>query len=43
MEQWDVKKDGKILINELHEIKKKENETVREFNLRFQKLLDKIP
>jgi hypothetical protein len=43
MEQWDVKKDGRILINRIHKIKKKENETVREFNIKFQKLLDKIP
>jgi hypothetical protein len=32
-----------MLINELHEIKKKGIEIVREFNLKFQKLVDKMP
>lgn len=32
-----------MLIKNFHEIKKKENETLREFNMKFQKLLDKTP
>ena len=42
MDQWDIRKDGRLLLAELHEIKKKENETVR-FNLKFHKLIDKMP
>ena len=38
MEQKDVKKGGRLLTNELHEIKKKENGTVREFNFKFKVL-----
>ena len=43
MEQWNVKRDGRLLLNELHDIKKKESETIRQFNLRFQKLVDNFP
>lgn len=43
MVTWDVKIEPKFLLNALYEIKKKGNETVNEFNLRFQHILDKIP
>ena len=42
-EQWETGKDGKMLLAKHHEIKEKENETMREFNMRFQKLMDRIP
>jgi hypothetical protein len=42
VDTWDDKIQPKFLINALYEIKKKENETVNEFNLKFQHVLDKI-
>ena len=41
--EWSVKLDGRFLLNQLFEIKKKENEFVHEFNLRFNKLVASIP
>lgn len=32
-----------MLVENINEVKKKENETIREFNMRFQKLINKIP
>jgi hypothetical protein len=43
MKRWVVHKDGRMLLAQLHEIKKKENETVKEFDDRFRKLVDVIP
>jgi hypothetical protein len=39
---WDVKTNVELLLNALHEIKKKENEIVVEFNIRFQHVLDNL-
>ena len=41
--EWSVKLDGRFLLNQLFEIKKKENEFVHEFSLRFEKLVASIP
>jgi len=37
-----VRKDGRMLLAQLHEIKK-ENEMLKEFDDRFRKLVDMIP
>jgi hypothetical protein len=42
MGTWDVKVDVKFMLNALYEIKKKKNEAVIEFDLRFPHVLDKI-
>ena len=36
---WSHKLDGKFLLHQLFDIKKRENETVHEFNLRFDKIV----
>ena len=41
--EWSRKLDGKFLLHQLFDIKKKENETVHEFNIRFDKTLGNIP
>ena len=40
---WSRKLDGKFLLHQLFDIKKKENETVHEFNIRFDKTVGNIP
>ena len=40
---WSRKLDGKFLLHQLFDIKKKENETVHEFNIRFDKIVGNIP
>lgn len=42
MGAWDIKIDNKFLLNQLHEIRKKGNETVQEINIKFQNVIDKI-
>jgi hypothetical protein len=44
LEQWEVKKMAWLnpISRSLMKVKKKENEIVREFNMKFQKLIDKI-
>jgi hypothetical protein len=43
MKQWAIRKDGRMLLNQLHEIKKKKTKIVNEFGDRFKKLVDSIP
>ena len=40
---WSHKLDGKFLLHQLFDIKKRENEAVHEFNLRFDKTVGNIP
>ena len=40
---WSRKLDGKFLLHQLFDIKKKENEIVHEFNIRFDKTVGNIP
>jgi hypothetical protein len=39
---WSTKKDGGTLVAQFNQIKKKENETVNEFNTRFDSLYSNI-
>jgi hypothetical protein len=41
--RWSTKKDNKMLLAQFNQIKKKENETVKEFDTKFDKLYDQIP
>jgi hypothetical protein len=41
--RWSVKKDSGMLMTQFNQIKKKENETVSEFDTRFDKLHSQIP
>ena len=41
--QWSAKMDGRFLLNQLFEIRKKENVTVQEFNLRFDRIVASVP
>jgi len=43
MKGWSISKDFRMLLTQLREIKKKENETVKEFDDRFMKLVDNVP
>jgi len=43
MKTWSIRKDGGMLLIQLHEIKKKENETMKEFDDRFRKLDGNVP
>lgn len=38
--RWAMCKDGRMLVLQLHKIKKKENEKVKEFDDRLKKLVD---
>jgi hypothetical protein len=40
--RWSTKKDSRMLLAQFNQIKKKENETVKEFDIRFDKLYDHI-
>jgi hypothetical protein len=40
---WNIKEDPIVFLNKLNYIKKAENETVREFHDRFDKLIQHIP
>jgi hypothetical protein len=39
MKRWGTKGDPNMLLLQLSEMKKKENETVKEFDTRFERLL----
>jgi hypothetical protein len=41
--KWSTKVDGGTLGAQFNQIKKKENETVKEFNTRFDRLYNQIP
>ena len=41
--RWTKKKDTRMLLMQFNQIKKKENETVEEFDARFDNLLNQIP
>ena len=43
VEDWLSKPDNRFLLNQLFEVKKKENETIHEFNVRFGKLVSNVP
>jgi hypothetical protein len=43
MKRWGTKRDPRMLLLQFNEIKKKENETVKEFDARFENLLQQIP
>jgi hypothetical protein len=43
MKIWVIRKDGRLMLTQFHEIKKKDNETIREFDQRFGKLVEQIP
>jgi hypothetical protein len=41
--RWSTKTDGGTLRDQFNKIKKNENETVKEFNTRFDRLYNQIP
>jgi len=43
LKRWSVKEDPNMLLMQLNEIKKSENETVREFHTKFERLLRQMP
>ena len=43
IEDWSAKPENRFLLNQLFEVKKKENETIHEFNIRFEKLVSNVP
>ena len=43
IEDWSAKPDNRFLLNQLFEVKKKENETILEFNARFDKMVSNVP
>jgi hypothetical protein len=43
MKRWETKRDPRMLLLQLNEAKKKDNEIVKEFDARFEKLLQQIP
>ena len=43
IEYWSSKSDNRFLLNQLFEVKKKENKTIHEFNVRFDKLVSNVP
>jgi hypothetical protein len=42
LKRWNIKEDPFVLLNELNYIKKNENETVREFHDKFERLIQQI-
>ena len=42
-EDWSSKLDNMFLLNQLFEVKKRENETIHEFNIRFDKFVSNVP
>lgn len=42
-EEWECCYDDKFLLRQLDDVKKKDNEDVLEFNIRFKKIVEKIP
>ena len=43
LKTWDTKTDLSSLLTAILQVKKKESENIIEFNMRFQRMLDKIP
>ena len=43
IEDWSSKPDNRFLLNHLFEVKKKVNETIHEFDVRFDKLVSNVP
>jgi hypothetical protein len=43
MKRWGTKRDPRLLLVQFNEMKKKENESVKEFDTRFENLLNQIP
>jgi hypothetical protein len=43
LKRWSIKEDIHMLITRLNYIEKTENETVREFHTKFERLLQQIP
>ena len=43
IEDWSSKPDNRFLLNQPFEVKKKENEIICEFNVRFDKLVSNAP
>jgi len=43
MKRWGIKKDGRLLLMQFNEMKKKENESVKVIDTRFENLLKQIP
>ena len=43
LKRWSVKEDPNMLLMQLNEIRKSENETVREFHTKFERLLRQMP
>jgi hypothetical protein len=42
MKTWEIRKDGIMMLNQIHETRNRDNETVRDFNERFGKLIEPI-
>ena len=43
MKRWTTKRDGTMMLTQLHEMKKKDNESVRGFDEIFDKLVKEFP
>jgi hypothetical protein len=43
MSRWGTKRDGRLLLTHFNEMRKKENESVKEFDTRFDNLLKNTP
>jgi hypothetical protein len=43
MKIWAIRKDGRLLPTQFHEIKRKYNEYLKKFDQRFDKLVEQIP
>jgi hypothetical protein len=43
LKRWSVEEDSNMLLTQLNEIRKSENESVREFHTKFERLLQQIP
>jgi hypothetical protein len=43
MKRWAIRKDGRLFLTQFHEIKRKDNESMKEFDQRFDKLVEQIP
>jgi hypothetical protein len=43
LKRWNIKEDPMVFLNKHNHINKNENETIREFHIRFQKLLQQLP
>jgi hypothetical protein len=43
LKRWNIKEDLMVLVKKLNYIKKNENETIREFHTRFQKMSRELP